>query len=89
MLLNKISLFADLPDSDLEAVTKLAVTRNFSKNTLVLCGGEQSVSLRDIASMVGASREMVSRILRDLSIGGYITIKNKIFTINERLPSGW
>lgn len=49
----------------------------------------QKLTQRDIASMVGASREMVSRILRDLSIGGYITIKNKIITINERLPSGW
>lgn len=49
----------------------------------------QKLTQRDIASMVGASREMVSRILRDLTIGGYITIKNKIITINERLPSGW
>ena len=49
----------------------------------------QKLTQRDIASMVGASREMVSRILRDLSIGGYITIKNKIITINERLPSAW
>lgn len=44
---------------------------------------------RDIASMVGASREMVSRILRDLTIGGYISIHNKIITINQRLPAGW
>jgi len=49
----------------------------------------QRLTQRDIASMVGASREMVSRILRDLSTGGYITIHNKIITINERLPSGW
>jgi CRP/FNR family cyclic AMP-dependent transcriptional regulator len=49
----------------------------------------QKLTQREIASMVGASREMVSRILRDLSIGGYITIENRIITINERLPSGW
>jgi CRP/FNR family cyclic AMP-dependent transcriptional regulator len=49
----------------------------------------QRLTQRDIASMVGASREMVSRILRDLSIGGYISIENKIITINERLPSAW
>lgn len=217
MLLSNISLFADLSAPDLEAITKLAVTRNFPRNTMVLCEGDQSDSLyvvlsgkvkvflsdeegkevtlnvqgegeyfgelalldssprsasvvtveetklaiiskkafedcmeknpgiplkisrnlarrlrdlsenvrslalmdvygrvartlldlavdddeegrkvirekltqRDIASMVGASREMVSRILRDLTIGGYITVKNKIITINERLPSGW
>ena len=49
----------------------------------------QRLTQRDIASMVGASREMVSRILRDLSIGGYITIHNKIITINNRLPAAW
>lgn len=50
---------------------------------------QQRLTQRDIASMVGASREMVSRILRDLTIGGYITIENKIITINERLPAAW
>lgn len=49
----------------------------------------QKMTQRDIASMVGASREMVSRILRDLSIGGYISIENKIITLNERLPAAW
>jgi len=49
----------------------------------------QKLTQRDIASMVGASREMVSRILRDLSLGGYITIENKIITIKERLPTAW
>ncbi|MCK4586708.1 MAG: Crp/Fnr family transcriptional regulator [Gammaproteobacteria bacterium] len=215
MVLDKISLFSELSESDLEAVIKLAVTRNFPKNTMILCEGDQSDSLyvilsgkvkvflsdeegkevtlnvqgedeyfgelalldsaprsasvvtlektrlaviskssfeecmeknpaipikvsrglarrlrelsenvrslalmdvygrvahtlldmseehdgkkiiphkltqREIASMVGASREMVSRILRDLSIGGYITIEKKIITINERLPAAW
>ena len=50
---------------------------------------QQRLTQRDIASMVGASREMVSRILRDLSVGGYITVENKIITINERLPAAW
>jgi CRP/FNR family transcriptional regulator, cyclic AMP receptor protein len=50
---------------------------------------KQRLTQRDIASMVGASREMVSRILRDLTIGGYISIENKIITLNERLPSAW
>jgi CRP/FNR family cyclic AMP-dependent transcriptional regulator len=49
----------------------------------------QRLTQRDIANMVGASREMVSRILKDLSIGGYITIRNKTITINEKLPPGW
>jgi CRP/FNR family cyclic AMP-dependent transcriptional regulator len=49
----------------------------------------QKLTHQDIADMVGASREMVSRILKDLVSGGYITIKNKRFTINEKLPQGW
>ena len=49
----------------------------------------QRLTQRDIASMVGASREMVSRILKDLTIGGYISIKNKTITIEEKLPPGW
>lgn len=49
----------------------------------------QKLTQRDIASMVGASREMVSRILKDLTTGGYITIQNKTITINEKLPPGW
>ena len=50
---------------------------------------EQKLTHQDIADMVGASREMVSRILKDLVNGGYITIKNKIYTINKKLPPGW
>ena len=50
---------------------------------------DQKLTQRDIASMVGASREMVSRILKDLSAGGYITIESKSITINEKLPHGW
>ena len=50
---------------------------------------EQKLTHQDIADMVGASREMVSRILKDLSAGGYISIKSKIITINEKLPAGW
>lgn len=50
---------------------------------------EQKLTHQDIADMVGASREMVSRILKDLVNGGYISIKSKIVTINEKLPAGW
>ncbi|MDH3690761.1 MAG: Crp/Fnr family transcriptional regulator [Gammaproteobacteria bacterium] len=49
----------------------------------------QKITQQDLANMVGASREMVSRILKDLSAGGYITIERKTITINKTLPSGW
>jgi CRP/FNR family cyclic AMP-dependent transcriptional regulator len=44
---------------------------------------------QDIANHIGASREMVARILKDLSIGNYITIDGKRLTINEKLPDAY
>ena len=50
---------------------------------------EQRLTHQDIASMVGSSREMVSRILKDLSTGGYITVNKNNIVINEKLPAAW
>jgi len=42
-------------------------------------GGEKVVvrklSKQDIAKMIGASREMVSRVMKDLELGGYIEVR--------------
>lgn len=47
----------------------------------------EKLSQQEIANMVGASREMVNRILKDLSERGYISIESKQITIhNEKLP---
>ncbi|MEA2080725.1 MAG: Crp/Fnr family transcriptional regulator [Pseudomonadota bacterium] len=47
---------------------------------------EKRLTQQDIANRVGASREMVARIMKDLTTGGYISIANKQIVINERLP---
>ena len=44
---------------------------------------------QDIASRVGASREMVSRLLKDLEKGGYITLGVKRITLLNKLPEHW
>ena len=44
---------------------------------------------QEIADMVGASRAMVSRILKDLKTGGYIDIEKKCIIIHQKLPSHW
>lgn len=44
---------------------------------------------QDIANMIGSSREMVSKILKDLKHGGYINIEGKSIIIERTLPSGW
>lgn len=41
---------------------------------------------QDIANMVGSSREMVSRIMRDLQVGGYIDFEGKSMLILQPLP---
>ena len=47
----------------------------------------ERLSQQEIANMVGASREMVNRILKDLSDRGYITVESKSITIhNSKLP---
>lgn len=47
----------------------------------------QRLTHQEIASMVGASREMVTRILKELTVGGYVTVGNGSMTINRKLPS--
>jgi len=49
----------------------------------------ERITHQDIANMVGASREMVSHIMKDLTTGGYIEIKNRKITIARRLPRAW
>jgi CRP/FNR family cyclic AMP-dependent transcriptional regulator len=44
---------------------------------------------QDIADRVGASREMISRIFKDLVQGGYISIARKRITINKKPPQHW
>lgn len=43
----------------------------------------------DIAARIGGSREMVSRIMADLSAGGYILTSAKRIEICRRLPARW
>jgi CRP/FNR family cyclic AMP-dependent transcriptional regulator len=49
----------------------------------------EKITQQDIAERVGASRDMVSRIFRDLSVGGYITVENRIISINKKPTERW
>ena len=44
---------------------------------------------QDIANMIGSSREMVSKILKDLKLGGYINMDGKSIVIERTLPPHW
>ncbi len=49
----------------------------------------ERLTQQDIASRIGASREMVSRILRDLAAGGYISLQRNSIVIHRRPPAHW
>jgi len=44
---------------------------------------------QQIADRVGASREMVSKILKDLRLGGYIATEGKRYVLKRKLPARW
>jgi len=44
---------------------------------------------RELAALIGASREMVSRIFKDLKAGGYIALEGKRVVIQRKLPDHW
>jgi CRP/FNR family transcriptional regulator, cyclic AMP receptor protein len=44
------------------------------------------VTQQEIANRVGASREMVARILKDLTQGGFVSIEDRLICINQKLP---
>jgi CRP/FNR family transcriptional regulator, cyclic AMP receptor protein len=47
------------------------------------------ITHQNIASRVGASREMVSRLLKDLEKGGYVELGVKRITLRKKLPARW
>lgn len=44
---------------------------------------------QEIAAMVGASREMISKILKELKVGGYIDTDGKRIILQKKLPKAW
>src|SRR5688500_13743726 len=50
---------------------------------------EESLTHRDIASRVGASREMISRIFSDLTDGGYVRKEDRHLIIMRKPPPRW
>ncbi len=47
---------------------------------------EEKLTHQEIANMIGSSREVVSRMLKALSNGGYITTEQKRISIQRKLP---
>ncbi len=66
--------------------TLLSLAKTRSDGTKII---PERLTHQDIANRVGASREMVSRILKDMSLGGYILFDNKQIIILKHLPASW
>src|SRR5436190_2095181 len=49
----------------------------------------EALTQSEIAARIGGSREMVSRIVRDLTAGAYIAVESKRIRILKKLPAHW
>ena len=50
---------------------------------------EERITHQELASRAGCSREMVSRILKDLENGGYIRVQERRIVLVKKLPARW
>jgi len=82
-----------------EAVKSLALTDVYGRVSRLLLSlarehdGKlvvpERMTQQDIADRVGASRDMISRIFKDLTAGGYVTVVDRRITLNRRPPARW
>lgn len=49
----------------------------------------EKLTQQDIAERVGASRDMISRLMKDLVGGGYLSVDERTITIHKKLPPAW
>jgi CRP/FNR family cyclic AMP-dependent transcriptional regulator len=49
----------------------------------------EKLTQQEIAARVGASRDMIGKLMKDLVAGGYLTVEDRTITIHRRLPLGW
>lgn len=68
-------------------VAQLLVELSVQRDGVRVC--VEKLTQLEIAERVGASRDMVSRVLKELVAGGYLSIEQKIITIRKTLPARW
>ena len=82
-----------------EQVRSLALQDVYGRMVRVLTelsepvGGErvvrQKLTQQDIADRIGSSREMVNRVMKELTTGGYIGQRGGRLVIQRKLPPAW
>lgn len=97
-----IGLLSDLSDKIrylTEKVKQLALSNVYERTIKVLQEmavqeGEVWVvankpTQQELANMVGSSREMVNKVMKELTKGGYVVIKDKTLRIENKPPASW
>jgi len=67
-------------------VAKALLSQAKTKNGMLIT---EKMTHQEIANLAGSSREMVSKIIKELKFGGYISIVEKRIIINTKLPARW
>jgi CRP/FNR family cyclic AMP-dependent transcriptional regulator len=49
----------------------------------------ERLTQQDIADRIGASRDMISRLMKDLVAGGYLAVEDRTITVLRKLPPAW
>lgn len=69
---------------DVYSRLKRAIERLTSEMSVAI-----GITHADLAADVGASREMVSKLLKDLEVGGYVKLQNRQLVRMKELPERW
>jgi len=83
-----------------EDVKSLALTDVYGRlvrllNTLAVAKEDgtsvvpEKLTQQAIAERVGASRDMIGKLFKDLVAGGYLAIEDRTITVLRKLPTGW
>jgi CRP-like cAMP-binding protein len=79
-------------DRQIESLALLDVYGRVARSLLDMAEDEgdvkiirNKVSRQDMAKIVGASREMVSRVMKDLELGGYIEVRGRSVVLRDNI----
>jgi CRP/FNR family cyclic AMP-dependent transcriptional regulator len=50
---------------------------------------QEKLTQQEIADRVGASRDMIGKLMKDLVAGGYLSVEDRTISILRKLPVGW
>jgi len=49
----------------------------------------ERLTQQEIADRIGASRDMIGKLMKDLVAGGYLSVEDRVITVHKKLPTGW